>query len=102
MHARRSYELIDAGGGGRLERFGDRIVDRPHAAALGARRDPARWVEADLRFDRERGWTGRATADGPWEIELAGLTLELRPTDAGLVGLFPEHLARVGWLEYRV
>jgi 23S rRNA (cytosine1962-C5)-methyltransferase len=102
MHARRSYELIDVGGGARLERFGDRVVDRPHPAALGARKDPASWVEADLRFDRERGWTGRSTAEGRWEIELAGLDLELRPTEAGQVGLFPEHLAMVPWLQERV
>jgi 23S rRNA (cytosine1962-C5)-methyltransferase len=102
VHAQRWYELIDLGGGARLERFGDRVVDRPHPGALGARGDPGRWLEAALRFDRERGWTGRAVSDGPWEIELDGLTMELRPTEAGQIGLFPEHLAMVPWLEDRV
>jgi 23S rRNA (cytosine1962-C5)-methyltransferase len=102
MHARRPYQLIDVGGGARLERFGDRLVDRPHPAALGSRADPERWPEADLRFDRERGWTGPAAAEGAWPIDLAGLTLELRPTEAGQVGIFPEHLAMIDWLEARV
>lgn len=102
VDATRSYELIDVGGGARLERFGDLAVDRPHPGALGTRRDPASWVGADLRFDRERGWTGRGWTGGLWDIELAGLHLELRPTDAGQVGLFPEHLAMVPWLEDRV
>lgn len=102
MQTGSSYELIDVGGGARLERFGDRVVDRPHPAALGSRRDPKPWLEADLRFDRERGWTGQATSVGSWEIELDGVRLELRPTETGQVGLFPEHLGMVGWLRDRV
>ena len=96
------YELLDFGDGARLERFGARTVDRPHPGALGARRDPEAWDAADLRFDRDRGWTGRAAAGGSWPIDVVGLTLELRATDAGQVGLFPEHLAMVPWLRDRV
>jgi 23S rRNA (cytosine1962-C5)-methyltransferase len=102
VHAIDSYELVDVGGGARLERFGDRLVDRPHPAALGARSHADRWRAADLRFDRDRGWTGRAADAGPWGVAIQGLTLELRPTDAGQVGLFPEHLAMVPWLRDRV
>lgn len=102
MHAPTAYELLDFGGGARLERFGDRLVDRPHPAALGSRHAPARWLDARLRFDRERGWTGPAVADGAWPVELDGLSLELRPTDTGQVGLFPEHLAMLPWLRGRV
>ncbi len=100
-----SYALIDVGAGGRLERFGDRIVDRPAPAALDDRSDPAAWRDADLRFDREHGWTGPAAAAGSWTTALDGpgrdLTLELRPTDAGQVGFFPEHLAMLPWLAGR-
>ena len=92
------YELLDIGGGARLERFGERTVDRPAPTALGARRDPEAWPTADLRFDRERGWTGPDADAGPWPVEIADLTLELRPTDAGQVGLFPEHEAMLSWL----
>jgi hypothetical protein len=98
MHARPAYELIDFGGGARLERFGDRVVDRPHPVALGSRRDLDAWRTADLRFDRERGWTGPAIDAGLWTFEHDGLTLELRPTEAGQVGLFPEHLDMLPWL----
>ena len=55
-----AYQLLDVGGGARLERFGDRVTDRPYPAALGARGDPDAWAGADLRFDRDRGWTGAA------------------------------------------
>jgi 23S rRNA (cytosine1962-C5)-methyltransferase len=96
------YALLDVGDGARLERFGERIVDRPHAAALGRRANPAAWATADLRWDRERGWLGDAAAREAWPIELGRLTFELRPTVAGGVGLFPEHAAMLPWLHDRV
>src|SRR5205814_1725056 len=81
------YELIDAGGGARLERFGSRVVDRPHPGALGPRRETDAWLAADLRFERDRGWSGPAASAGPWTIRLDAVTLELRPTEAGQVGV---------------
>jgi 23S rRNA (cytosine1962-C5)-methyltransferase len=92
------YELIDVGGGARLERFGVHVTDRPYPAATGDRARPERWNEADLRFDRDRGWTGPAAPASPWPVEVGGVTLELRTTDSGQVGLFPEHLATLDWL----
>jgi 23S rRNA (cytosine1962-C5)-methyltransferase len=98
----RDHELLDFGGGARLERFGDRVTDRPHPAALGPRGDVIAWTGADLRFDRERGWTGTAADAGPWTVDFDGLTLELRATEAGQVGLFPEHAAMLPWLRARI
>lgn len=98
-----AYELIDLGDGARLERFGEHVTDRPHAGSLAPRRAPERWTDADLRFDRDGGWTTRDGVDPrPWAIQLDGLTLELRPTDAGQVGLFPEHRLTLDWLIGRV
>jgi len=102
MQARDEYQVIDFGGGARLERFGDVVVDRPHPAAFGARRDDEAWRRADLRFDRDRGWTGSAANRASWPIELDGLAMELRPTQSGQLGLFPEHLAMLPWLTERV
>ncbi len=94
------YRLIDAGDGARLERFGERVTDRPAPGALTARRSPGRWDEADLRFDRAEGWTAAPEVDArvPWTVEVDGLVLGLRATEAGQVGLFPEHLAMGAWL----
>ncbi len=90
------YELIDAGDERRLERFGARVVDRPAPSATAGRRSgSAAWASADLRFDRDAGWIGD---DSPWTVELDGLTLQLRPTSAGQVGLFPEHPLLWPWL----
>ena len=93
--------LEDFGDAARLERFGDRLVDRPLAGEFGARRTPDRWLDADLRFDRDSGWTG-PREPRPWTVAVDGLPMELRPTDAGQVGLFPEHIAMLPWLRARV
>ncbi len=95
------YVLVDVGGGARLERFGGRLVDRPSPGALAARADPARWAEADIRFDRDQGWSGPASSAGPWAVRIEDLMLELRATEAGQVGLFPEHASLLGWLRDR-
>lgn len=102
MQSGTGYRLIDFGGGARLEQFGARTIDRPHPAALGSRDPAAGWSGADLRFERDRGWTGPAADERAWPIAVASLTLELRTTDAGQVGLFPEHLAMLPWLQDQV
>lgn len=102
METAGAFRLVDFGGGARLEAFSGRVVDRPHPAALGARVEPAAWVSADLRFDRERGWSGPAAHDAAWPIQLDDLVMELRPTETGQVGLFPEHLSMLPWLQTQV
>ena len=92
------YSLVDAGDGRRLERFGERVVDRTAPGAVERRARPQVWAAADLRFDRSRGWSGRSDVAAPWTIDVEGLTLELRATDSGAVGLFPEQLANASWL----
>jgi 23S rRNA (cytosine1962-C5)-methyltransferase len=96
------HELIDAGDGRRLERFGSRTVDRPapSVADTPRRSDRDEWAAAHLRFDRERGWTGGPQE--PWTIALDNLTVELRPTGAGQLGLFPEHMLAWPWLRDRI
>jgi 23S rRNA (cytosine1962-C5)-methyltransferase len=92
------HELIDAGDGRRLERFGDLVVDRP--APMGEpQRDPAAWASADLVFRRYAGWTAIADAEpGPWVVDDRSLRLELRPTETGQVGLFPEQAPNRAWV----
>lgn len=94
-----SYALFDAGEGRRLERFGELVVDRPAPGAFEARSDRAAWATANLRFDRERGWS---SSTAPWSVEVEGLTLELRAAAGGQVGLFPEQLELLPWLRDRV
>lgn len=96
---RGGYELIDAGEGRRLERFGDLVVDRPAPMAEEPPRDPSAWTAADLRFDRYVGWTAVGDDEAqPWSVVEGDLTFELRPTETGQVGLFPEQAPSRAWV----
>ena len=103
---RTDYELVDAGDEGRLERFGSRLIDRPAPTALDDRRAPGDWGAADLRFD-DGGWfAGTEPAEpaalAPWQVIVDELTLELRPTASGGLGLYPEHATNLAWLTAQV
>ncbi len=93
-------ELLDAGDGRRLEAFGGVIVDRPAESATWPRRDPRAWASATARFDA--GWRFSAPLPDPWQVVVDGLTLELRATTSGQVGLFPEHAMHWPWLRERI
>ena len=99
MTDRSAHELIDAGEGRRLERYGDVVVDRPAPMAEDAPRDPSAWSTADLRFDKYVGWTSVGDEEPqPWIVDDADLRFELRPTEAGQVGLFPEQAPNRAWI----
>ncbi len=97
------YELLDAGGGRRLERFGPHVFDRPSPIAIWRRERPELWAQAAGTF--ERGQSGTGTWDfkrrvaGPWPVRWNGLALEVRPTGFGHMGLFPEHSGHWEWVE---
>src|SRR6185369_10707399 len=55
-----------------------------------------------LRFDAGAGWSGPAWPAEPWAGEIAGLTMELRPTSSGGLGVYPEHADNLPWLEAEV
>ena len=101
-------ELLDAGEGRRLERFGPKVVDRPAPTALAWLGDRSAWSDADLRFDPDEGWSGgrpgrqHHRTPAPWPVDVAGLTMEVRPTASGGLGLYPEHVANLAWLEAQI
>jgi 23S rRNA (cytosine1962-C5)-methyltransferase len=96
-------ELLDCGGGRRLERFGPVIVDRPAPAADWIPRLPRdEWNRAGLRWEKG-GWvrTGRdrGAAIEPWTVRAGALAMECRPAAGGQLGVFPEHVATWAWLD---
>jgi 23S rRNA (cytosine1962-C5)-methyltransferase len=97
------YQLVDFGGGRRLERFGPITLDRPCPAAEPFERaDPDAWTRADARFDGrdpEKGqWTDRRELPARWTIAHGRLCFELKRTDFGHVGLFPEQAENWDWI----
>jgi 23S rRNA (cytosine1962-C5)-methyltransferase len=120
------YQLLDFGDGRRLERFGPLLLDRPcPAAEQVCRAAPQLWTTADARFDREesrewapsrsarpgnatervpyRGsWSLRGQPSDTWTITHDRLVFELKRTDFGHVGLFPEQAENWDWLRGQV
>lgn len=102
------YALLDFGLGRRLDRFGPVIVDRPAPGVVDVPPlDRGAWALALARFGRAAsaddlaGWESADTLPPSWEVVIDGVRLELRPTPAGQVGLFPEHAEPAAWVTER-
>ncbi len=101
------YQLLDFGAGRRLERFGDIVLDRPCPAADRSEpTDPDAWKRADARFEgreQQQGrWSNRRPLPERWTVTCGGLHFELKRTDFGHLGLFPEQEANWDWIADRV
>ncbi len=97
------YQLLDFGAGRKLERFGACVLDRPAPAATAAAlRRPELWREADARYDRTTGeqgaWIERGDMTATWSVRWRQIVLELKRTDFGHLGVFPEHARSWQWL----
>jgi 23S rRNA (cytosine1962-C5)-methyltransferase len=107
MLASDAYELVDFGAGRKLERFGPYLFDRPSPAAERARRrHPHAWSAASARFERVSGeqgsWTCLQPVETPWPFALGQVTLELKLTDFGHLGVFPEQADNWRWIDAQV
>jgi len=97
------YRLLDFGDGRRLERFGKILLDRPcPAAEQRERANPDAWPNADARFEgrnEEKGvWAERRELPQRWIVAHGALRLELKRTDFGHLGVFPEQAENWRWI----
>jgi 23S rRNA (cytosine1962-C5)-methyltransferase len=102
------YDLVDFGGGRKLERFGPVVLDRPCPAAVNVQ--PARpemWRRAAARYDAPRAgdgeWMPPAAKWLPaeWHLAHEGATsfrLLLDALPSGQVGVFPEQRQNWEWI----
>lgn len=100
------YALLDCGGGRKLERFGEWVLDRPVNYAVWKRGLPkGRWRDAAAfyrRSDKGGGdWEVRKQHPRHWPVTWGGLTMKIKPTPFGHVGLFPEQHGNWAWLRER-
>lgn len=93
----KSYELLDSGGGKKLERFGAFVLSRPAAQAVW-RQAREKWV-ADATFTREGEKSWDKLLPESWNIEVAGLQFKLSATDFGHLGIFPEQTPFWEWFQ---
>ncbi len=102
------YELIDFGGGRKLERFGSMLLDRTSPAAEAHyRAQPELWRTADARFelaDSTKGvpsrgrWSIDHRPPSPWITQHRSAHFQLKLTDFGHVGIFPEQAPMWDWV----
>lgn len=104
------YELVDFGEGRKLERFGPYLLDRHSPVAEGGQRgEPQMWLHATARYERTSGdrgvWlpaSGQSALPPRWTIQYGALTLELKATEFGHVGVFPEQAENWEWIGRQV
>ena len=109
MFAPDEYQLLDFGGGRKLERFGGLVLDRPSPAAAEIAKESDDWPLTDARYERtggERGAWQPADPNRPlpahWTIRHGPIVLELKPTPFGHLGVFPEQAANWEWIARQI
>jgi len=90
------YELLDAGGFNRLERWGKHILIRPDPQALWPGQGHPLWEKADAVYNRsEKGggeWS-KNSLPASWSLSWRDLIFKVRPTGFKHTGIFPEQAA---------
>ncbi len=97
------YEILDAGGGNKLEKWGGVTLLRPDPLAVWPMREPK---QVDARYIRSSmgggHWEyGRQLPDN-WRVSYGDLTFIVRPTGFKHTGLFPEQAVNWDWMRRAV
>lgn len=93
------YEVLDCGGGEKLERWGDKLLQRPDPQAIWPRTEEDRfWNRANAVYHRSSSGGGKweiRRLPEQWAISYKELTFQLKPMAFKHTGLFPEQA--VNW-----
>ena len=96
------YEVLDCGGGEKLERWGDVYLRRPDPQAIWPARDPSLWRKAQAHYHRsEKGggsWEFFTKLPDRWVMNYKNLRFYVRPTGFKHTGLFPEQATNWDWM----
>lgn len=95
----KDYELLDCGGGEKLERWGRQILVRPDPQAIWeAEGQHPGWHAANARYSRSHTggghWDKKAVPES-WTVNYGELTFQVKPMNFKHTGLFPEQA--VNW-----
>ena len=103
----KDYEVLDATGGERLERWGDHILVRPDPQVIwNTPKTAFEWKRYDARYGRSNTGGGRWTDhDLPerWQIKYKDyLTFNVKPMNFKHTGVFPEQAANWDFIREKV
>ncbi|CAM3403104.1 class I SAM-dependent methyltransferase [Marinicrinis lubricantis] len=97
------YELIDTGGGEKLERWGKVVLRRPEPQAIWPIQDENdAWKQVAGHYHRSTSggghWEFNQELPERWKIGYRGLKFYIKPTSFKHTGLFPEQAVNWGWI----
>ena len=102
------YELLDSGGGAKLERYGPYTFERPEHQAIWQRALPQeRWQTAHAFFEptgEESGgrWQFNRPVKTPWQMSYQGLRFISFTASSRHMGVFPEQTVNWDWIGERI
>ena len=103
----KDYELIDATGGNRLERWGKTILVRPDPQVVW-KNDPVSplWKKADAVYHRSSqgggSWENKRPLPQKWKIGYGDITFVVSPTGFKHTGVFPEQAVNWDWYAEKI
>lgn len=100
------YELIDCGGGEKLERWGQHLLVRPDPQAIwNTPRTHRGWTQNAGRYTRSStgggAWQNRSMPQR-WTIRYGALTFNVKPMNFKHTGLFPEQAVNWDWAQQQI
>ncbi|KKO53870.1 class I SAM-dependent methyltransferase [Paenibacillus sp. DMB20] len=103
----KDYEVIDTGGGEKLERWGDVILRRPDPQIIWPiKNEGGIWRNVHGHYHRSSSgggsWEMKKTLPERWSISYDQLKFHIRPTNFKHTGLFPEQAANWRWMMNKV
>lgn len=101
------YELIDAGGGEKLERWGRYILRRPDPQAIWPVTGNGKaWKTVDAHYHRSSSGGGRweyfTKLPAQWTVRYGEMQFYVEPTGFKHTGLFPEQAVNWKWIESKI
>ena len=105
---RLDYELLDTGGGEKLEKFGKYIFVRPYEDAVWPKTlSNKEWNKIDGKFwsskvGAKAGWKMEKKITDKWEMEYKGIKFLASPTPFRHLGFFPEQASHWDFIEEKI
>ena len=101
------YELLDTGGGERLERFGQYSFVRPYEEAVWKKTLKKEWSEANGKFipaktGEKAGWRINKNVDKIWVMSHRDIKFNVSPTPFRHFGFFPEQASHWDFIEKQI
>lgn len=101
-----TYQLLDSGNFEKLEQVGRYRLIRPSPQAIWQPHRPKLWHTADAHYRRSSSgggsWAFKNKLPDHWHIQYGGLTLKIKLTNFGHLGIFAEQAENWDWIRAQI